>query len=652
MSDQKTVRRMKRLLLLVVVPALMAAVNVPPAWAWFSDLRHERLINSPEYKEQFGHWDVVDLPDDLKVNAIHAAVLPTGKILLIAGSGNKEDMFRAGTFKSLVYDPATGQGRMVPTPSDMFCAGHAFLGSGNLLVAGGTQRYERLDGAVTNAAGGLIVKNEDPDGPPRTLPAGTVFRAPEGQAYRATTEFVVRPADKVTNGRRTTVTASETQVFVEAVEPGPAMVSSTPRQYSIEGLAPGDAQNIYAFGQSMTLTKQNYQGLEQSYEFDPYTETYERVGDLVHKRWYPTLTGLSDGTVLAVSGLSGTGEILDGQNEVYDPATRRWTERPDLRRFFPTYPALFQTAREDVLFFSGPSSGYGSAEQGRDPGFWDLRGNTFTPVPGLRDPDLLETGGSAWVGPVQDQRLAVVGGGGVGESPRSTARIDIIDLDAPDPRFTPGPLLPEGTRYPNLTTLPDDTMLISNGSRDYRGKGASNNHNARIYRPSTNTLEYAADPAVGRNYHSAGMLLPDGRVMTVGSDPLFDDAENTQPGTFEQRIEIFTPPYLFRGPRPTVQDAPPQVEMGDTMTVRTPDADRVTSARLMAPMASTHVTDTGQRSIALDMTRGAGSLSLSLPDQRTVAPPGRYMLFLLDERGVPSVARWVELTPGAAERRP
>ena len=99
-------------------------------------------------------------------------------------------------------------------------------------------------------------------------------------------------------------------------------------------------------------------------------------------------------------------------------------------------------------------------------------------------------------------------------------------------------------------------MLISNGSRDYRGKGDSNNHNARLYRPQTNTLDYAADPQVGRNYHSASMLLPDGRVMIVGSDPLFDDAAGTIPGTFEQRIEIYTPPYLFRGAQPTVGEAP------------------------------------------------------------------------------------------------
>ena len=232
----------------------------------------------------------MDLPDDQKVNAIHAAVLPTGRILLIAGSGNKEDMFNAGTFKSLVYDPATGRSRVVPTPDDMFCAGHTFLGNGNLLIAGGTQRYERLDGAVVNAAGGVTVKNEDPDAAPRTFPAGTEFRSPEGLVYRAGHAFTVQPANKVATRRGATVTASETIVFAEAVAPGPQYVAVGPKQYAVGGLTPAEGQNIYALGQAMTMEKQDYQGIEETYEFNPFTESYERVGDMFFKRWYPTLT--------------------------------------------------------------------------------------------------------------------------------------------------------------------------------------------------------------------------------------------------------------------------------------------------------------------------------------------------------------------------
>jgi hypothetical protein len=305
-------------------------------------------------------------------------------------------------------------------------------------------------------------------------------------------------------------------VFVEAVEQGPAGVTDQPAQYSIAGLEGDDAQNFYGLAQSMTLAKQDFQGIDDAFEFDPFTEEYVRVADMEHARWYPTLTGLADGRVLAVSGLDETGTILTGQNEVYDPEEKTWTERHDLFRYFPTYPALFQTSVPDRLFYSGSTAGYGPEDQGRVPGFWDLEDNTFLEVPGLRDADLMETSASTWVGPVQDQRMIVVGGGGVGESPRSTTRIDVIDLDEPKPRFVPGPDFPHPVRYPNTVQLPDDTVLISNGSRDYRGKGDSDVLAASLYHPDTNSLTPAAAPTIGRNYHSAALLLPNGQVLTLG----------------------------------------------------------------------------------------------------------------------------------------
>ena len=245
----------------------------------------------------------------------------------------------------------------------------------------------------------------------------------------------------------------------------------------------------------------------------------------------------------------------------------------------------------------------------------------------------------------RNKKLIVVGGGGIGESPRSTARIDVIDLKEPKPRYTPGPELPAPTRYPNVVQLPDDTVLISNGSRDYRAKGASWNYTASIYHPDTNTLTPAADPSVGRDYHAEGILLPTGQVMTLGGQALFRDKDNTKPAQFEKRLEIFTPAYLFRGERPTIADAPSTVGLGETMTVATPDADRIAKARLIKPGASTHVTDLEQRSVALDIEKNSdGTLELTVPKEDTIALPGFYMLFLVDDQGVPSVAKWVQVT--------
>ena len=82
------------------------------------------------------------------------------------------------------------------------------------------------------------------------------------------------------------------------------------------------------------------------------------------------------------------------------------------------------------LFYTGSNAGYGSDTVGRDPGIWDLSDNTFEKVPGLREPRQTETSGSVLLPPAQDQRYMIAGGGGIGESNRSTARTDVIDLRA------------------------------------------------------------------------------------------------------------------------------------------------------------------------------------------------------------------------------
>jgi hypothetical protein len=639
----RSIRRRRKIIALVTLPAVLIGVNVPPGIEMVENIVHQQMIDSADYQARHGRWDVIDLPEDLQVNAIHAALMPTGKLLIVAGSGNDRASFDAGTFRTLVYDPATGQSRLVMTPADLFCSGHAFLSDGKLLVAGGTQRYEVLENGVTRAAGAMVVKNESPD-VGHAFADGTEFVGPDGRRYRSDTAFGLPPAVKTVVDTGAKVTPSQTTVFVESVDGGPAGVSVKPAQYTISGLTGPDAQNLYGLAQKLTLEKQDFQGIADSYEFDPVTEQYVKVGDMAEKRWYPSLMGLPNGSVLAVSGLDGTGAILPGQNEVYDPATKKWTERPDLFRYFPTYPALFQTQQPGRLFYSGSNAGYGPADAGRVPGFWNLDGNTFDPVPGLRDPTLMETSGSAFAGPVQDQKVVVVGGGGVGESPLSTTRIDVVDLKQPRPRYTPGPDLPAPTRYPNVVQLPDDDLLISNGSRDYRGKGRSELLLASLYHPGTNTLTPAADPTIGRSYHSEGVLMPNGQVMTLGGDSLFADALDSKTAKFEKRLEIYTPPYLFHGPQPVITTAPDEATAGTTMVVRSPDAASITRARLLRPGAATHATDLDQRSVALDIVKNAGGeLRLGIPAEATLVPPGYYMLFLVNDAGTPSVAHWVHV---------
>ncbi|MQS12375.1 DUF1929 domain-containing protein [Streptomyces kaniharaensis] len=618
-------------------------MNAPAVLGFATDQYHQYVINRAEYKAEYGHWQTLTLPADFRVNAVHASLLRTGKVLIVAGSGNDEKHFNAGTFKSLLWDPAGNTYKLIPTPDDMFCGGHTSLPDGRLLVAGGTQRYEKLDGAVKKAAGTMRVRNESPDRA-RTFPKGTVFVASNGREYATTAPVTVPAAVKTGSGSRTVVTASEQHVFVEAVGEGGDYVTDGRAQYRIKGLTSVDAHNLYGMSDKMTLEKQEYQGIRSAFEFNPDTELYEQVTDMAHARWYPTLTGLGDGRVVTVSGLDDTGQILNGNdNEIYDPKNKTWAKAPD--RYFPTYPSIFLTT-SGKLFYSGSNAGYGPADKGREPGLWDLADNTFQPVPGLRDPALTETSSSVLLPPAQAQKVMVLGGGGVGESPLSTARTDIADLSAAKPAFTPGPDLPAGgTRYLNSVILPDDTVFTTGGSSGYRGKSGSDLLKAQVYHPDTNAFTTAAEPAVGRNYHSEALLLPDGRVAVLGSNPLFADEANTTPGGFEQRIEIYTPAYLFHGDRPQLTAVPEGAKLGSTVRVGAARPEAVATAKLIRPSSVTHVTDVDQRSVALDITgRTADGVSLTLPDNPNLLPPGWYMLFLTDAAGTPSLARWIQVT--------
>ncbi|MFE0698921.1 galactose oxidase-like domain-containing protein [Streptomyces sp. NPDC058872] len=632
---------------------VLAALNAPAAVSFAEEKYHAYKIARPDYLRRYGSWAEVPVPAEYRINAIHAALLHTGKVLLIAGSGNDQKNFDAGTFETILWDPARNAFKKVPTPVDFFCSGHTQLPDGRLLVAGGTARYEVLDGEVKKAGGGMRVKNESPD-KEVTLKKGTVFRSPSGIEYVSTSEVTVPRAKRefeisyFASGQmkpwKTKVTAAESRVFVEAREEGPQALTTEAAQYEVVGLTGEDADNVYGLAQKITTEKQDFQGIKAAYEFDPKAEKYVPVAPMKDARWYPTLVGLQDGRVLAVSGLNDVGDVVPGDNEIYDPESKKWTKGPF--HYFPTYPALFLT-QGGKLLYTGSNAGYGPADKGREPGLWDLEANTFTKLGGLTDPDQLETSASLLLPPAQNQKVMVLGGGGVGESERSTARTSIVDLSADSPVFTDGPALPQGTRYLSSVLMPDDTVFTSGGSRDYRGRSGSDILKAQFYDPGSNAFTEAAEPTVGRNYHSEALLLPDGRVATFGSDPLYDDEDNTKLGTFEQRIEVFTPPYLHRAgtARPVLGGGSRELDRNGRATFTTEDAGRIVKARLMRPSAVTHTTDVEQRSIALGLTKGSDGVTLTIdvPDDRTLVPPGWYMLFVVDGDGVPSEAQWIRV---------
>jgi hypothetical protein len=626
-----------------IAAGVLLGVNLPTITSAALNAVHNYEINSHGYEAREGHWSTLKVPGRFQINAVHAALLDTGKVLIIAGSGNNRALFKAGTFKSLVWNPATNKFKLIHTPSDMFCGGHAFLPDGKLLIAGGTKRYEVLANEVHRAAGVVTIQDQSPDGGPVTLPAGAEFVAPNGAAFRSTKTITVPAASKAVGANGVTkVTAGETELWVEAVQKGSGSVIDAVTHLSIAGVKGRQAHNLFGITNSLTLDKQDYWADDKSYLFNPQTESYEKVSNLQLARWYPTLVGLRDGRVLAVSGLDQFGRIIQGKNEIYTPATRKWKLEPKLTRTFPTYPALFLMPSGN-LFYSGSNSGYGSARVGRTPGVWNTRDNSFRIVPGLRDANETETSGSVLLPPAQAQKYMIVGGGGIGSSPHSTARTAIADLSQPDPRWTPGPNLAQPTRYPGIVITPDGRVIITGGSRGYRGEHDSDLFECHSFDPATGKLTTLAKPSVGRDYHSEAMLLADGRIVTLGGNPLYANKADTVPGEFEKRIEIYSPAYLYHGKRPTIAAGPKRLTRGETANFSTPDAARIESASLLRPSAVTHVTDVEQRSIALSLTRNGNSITVRVPNSAGLVPSGWYMLFVANGQATPSKAYWVHV---------
>ena len=120
--------------------------------------------------------------------------------------------------------------------------------------------------------------------------------------------------------------------------------------------------------------------------------------------------------------------------------------------------------------------------------------------------------------------------------------------------------------------LPDDKVLVTGGSRYYRGMHGSDNRDTRIYDAATNSFSWAADSITGRDYHSGGILLPNGSVLTLGGNPLYGNKQDTAPQTFNQEIDVYFPPYMFQGTRPRVVSAPRVMELGHSYLIKVTQA--------------------------------------------------------------------------------
>jgi hypothetical protein len=158
-------------------------------------------------------------------------------------------------------------------------------------------------------------------------------------------------------------------------------------------------------------------------------------------------------------------------------------------------------------------------------------------------------------------------------------------------------------------------------------------YSAELFDTETETWQEMAAQTAPRVYHSTAVLLPDGRVLSAGQND----------GDLQTTAEIYSPPYLFRGPRPTISSAPARARYDAQISIETPDAADIDRVALIRAGSVTHSVNFDQRYVDLPFTTGPGGLSARVPPTAAEAPPGMYMLFVVDGDGVPSVAKWVKI---------
>jgi hypothetical protein len=285
-------------------------------------------------------------------------------------------------------------------------------------------------------------------------------------------------------------------------------------------------------------------------------------------------------------------------------------------------------------------------------------------------------------GPEGSSRVALLGGLEQTEAGTLDARRDaeVIDTRAAAPAWRRDdavvPPLNRGRDYFNAVLLPDGSIASIGGAAGRRNTGGppppNNSYTGgsqelkriELLAEGAKTWRLGPPQRKWRTYHSTALLLPDGRVLSAGDD-YWDMSDQPDPYVRQgstankplDEAELYEPSYLFDGdspaPRPSILGGPATASWGDDAGVSVSEVPGRPASRavLVAPGAVTHGVDMNQRHVELSVLgRVAGKgLNVRMPASPNVAPPGWYMLFVLDSTGTPSVARWVQLRAGAPD---
>jgi hypothetical protein len=378
---------------------------------------------------------------------------------------------------------------------------------------------------------------------------------------------------------------------------------------------------VLADGRVLTAGGHLYQGVfgngvVNTTIFDPASNAWTEGPIMSQARWYPTTIELGDGTVMIFAGTIAP-KIAATTVDHYDPVANTITTLPaSASRAMATYPRMKLTTGGLLAWTNSAVTRY------FDPA-------TFTWTKGPR----LNSGSRA----ANDTSILLPGltaimeiGGGPSTGVTNTA--EILDLSSSTPSWQYTSPMHYARLWHNTVLLADGSVLVVGGGTSGYFRGPI--RTAERYDPVAATWTDMAAQTAPRMYHSTALLLPDGRVLSAGQNA----------GNYQQTGEIFSPPYLFAGARPTISSSPPTLGYGQQFTISTPDYASIGRVALVKAGSVTHSNNFDQRYVDLTyQSDGSGGLTATSPPDSNHAPPGWYMLFILNTSGVPSVASWIQV---------
>jgi hypothetical protein len=381
-------------------------------------------------------------------------------------------------------------------------------------------------------------------------------------------------------------------------------------------------------------------GEDKTSLFDPQTNQWTPLPPMNAGRWYPSNVTLANGDVLTLGGTDANG--VNTLPQVWQTASSTWRNLTGALQGGPYvwadyYPFVY-LAPNGRVFNAGPQRMARYLDTSGTGAWMDIAPSTLV----YRD-----YGSSVLYA---DGKVLIVGGNLREPNPNAPPTIlpsavtEVIDLAAAQPAWRTVAPLSVGRRHLNTTLLPDGKVLATGGSAlPGFNEPAGGVFFAEQWDPGTESWQPLAGYTRYRGYHSNALLLPDGRVLIGGGG--HPDPPGVMPQT---NVEIYSPPYLFKGNRPTIAAAPTQVAYGQSFFVQTPDGTSIGNVNWVRLGSVTHGFDQNQRINRLSFTAAAGGLNVTAPNNPNLCPPGHYMLFILNGNGVPSVARIVQINTQAS----